>query len=151
MIKPTLKSLDKGKQVQMNCYDFSSTENDRVPKYTLYVIDSDEQPLLNMNNCACIIVPQGREKDSIFSTEMGRFKLCTQADCSRLVLVFLGAGHVFESLDVVKEELNSKILELSPNLCSNYNKIPFMSLGEDIGQKAIINVQANDGIEGFII
>lgn len=43
-----------------------------------------------------------------------------QAKVSRLVIVFLGAGHVFESLDVVKEELNSKILDLSPAGCSNY-------------------------------
>ena len=48
-------------------------------------------------------------------------------------MVFLGAGHVFESLDIVKEELNSKILELSPKDCSNYSQIPIMSLGEDIG------------------
>lgn len=117
----------------MNCFDFSSTENDKVPKYVLHVIDSDDKALIEKNNCACIIVPQGKEKESIFATEIGKFKLCAQAQVSRLILVILGAGHVFESLDIVKNDLNSKILELSPRGCSNYEQIPIMSVGEDIG------------------
>jgi hypothetical protein len=87
----------------------------------------------------------------MFATEMGRLKLCKQAACSRLVMVFLGAGHVFESLMVVREELNSKILDLSPHGCTNYDKIPIMLVGEDMGEKTIINVKAKDGIEGFIL
>lgn len=72
MISPTLKKLDKGKQIHMNCFDFASNENDKVPKYTLHVVDSDDIKLLADNTCACFITPQGKEKDSIFSTEMGR-------------------------------------------------------------------------------
>ena len=58
---------------------------------------------------------------------------------------------MFESLNVVKDELNSKILELSPRGCANYEQIPIMSLGEDIGQKSIIDVKAKDAIQGFIV
>ena len=114
MINPTLKKLDKGKQIHMNCFDFASKENDKVPKYTLHIVDSDDEKLLRQNNCACIIVPQGQEKQFMFATEMGRQKLTSQASVSRLIVVTLGAGHVFESLEVVKDEINSKILELSP-------------------------------------
>lgn len=151
MIAPTLKKLDKGKQVNMNVYDFASSENDKVPKYTLYVVDSDDSDLLAKYTCSCVIVPQGQEKQFMFATEMGRQKLVSQVNTSRLVLVFLGAGHVFESLEIVKEELNTKILELSPSDCTNYNEIPIMSVGADIGQKSIVDIKAADSIEGFIL
>ena len=57
MIAPTLKNLDKGRQIQMNCFDFASEENDKVPKYSLYVIDSDDRSLMEKNSCAAFIVP----------------------------------------------------------------------------------------------
>jgi hypothetical protein len=62
----------------------------------------------------------------------------------------LGAGHKFESMKEVQEELNSKILELAPKFCSNRKEIPIMTAGEDIGEKALIDVTA-EGIEGMIV
>jgi hypothetical protein len=56
----------------MNVFDFRSTENQKVPKYDIHVVDSKEDKLLNSTRVACLIVPQGREKESIFATEMGR-------------------------------------------------------------------------------
>jgi hypothetical protein len=50
----------------------------------------------------------------------------------------------------VKEELNSKILELSPANCANYHAIPVMAAGEDIGQKCLLDLSV-DGIEGMIL
>jgi len=72
MISPTLKTLDKGREIQMNVFDFKSTENQKVPKYAIYVVDSKEEKLVSSTRMACLIVPQGREKESIFATEMGR-------------------------------------------------------------------------------
>jgi len=54
--------------------------------------------------------------------------------------VHLGNGHKFESMKLIQDELNAKILELAPTDCSNYSQIPIMSVGEDIGQKSIIDV-----------
>jgi spermidine synthase len=141
MIAPTLRRLDKGRQIQMNCYDFSSTDNDRVPKYNLHVVDSEDPALLELNTCACLIVPQGKERESVFATEMGRQKLCTQAQASRLIVVLLGHGHIFASMDSVKDDLNAKILELSP-AGADVRKIPFLSVGEELGEKALIDLKA---------
>ena len=65
-------------------------------------------------------------------------------------MIFLGHGHIFESLAEVKDELNAKILELSPVNCKNYHDIPVMSAGEDIGQKSLIDL-TDDGIKGMIV
>jgi hypothetical protein len=63
------------------------------------------------------------------------------------VVIFLGHGHKFDSLKEVQDELNAKILDLAPGGCSNYNEIPIMTAGEDIGSKTIID----HGIDGFIV
>ena len=75
MIAPTLKELDLGRQIQMNCFDF--VNNKKLPKYTLHVVDSQEAKLLEKRISACFITPQGREKESVFATEMGRQQLCS--------------------------------------------------------------------------
>lgn len=125
--------LDQGKQIEMHVYDYSSEVNQKLPKYTLHLVDSNDPKLLSQNTMAAIITPQGREKDSVFSTEKGRQNLCSQANVARCVVIILGAGHTFAGLEDVQKELNAKILELAPNLCSNYENIPIMSAAADIG------------------
>ena len=71
MIAPTLKQLDGGRQIEMHCFDYKS-DNKNVPKYYLHVIDSNDTELLKQRKCAAFITPQGQEKASVFSTEMGR-------------------------------------------------------------------------------
>lgn len=114
-------------------------------------MDSEQDKLLAESICVCLITPQGREKESIFGTEMGRQQLCTQAQASRLLVVHLGNGHKFSSMKEVQDDLNAKILDLAPTDCANFNQIPIMSVGEDIGQKSLIDVKGKTGIEGFII
>lgn len=104
----------------MHCFDYSSS-NQNVPKYTINIVDTRDEGLLKRRNCAAIIIPQGRESESVFSTEMGRQNLCAQAEVSRLVVIFLGHGHKFDSLKEVQDELNAKILDLAPGGCSNIN------------------------------
>lgn len=57
MINPDFKSLHKARQIIMNCYDFASEDNNKVPKYIIHMIDSDDIKLLITLTCACIIVP----------------------------------------------------------------------------------------------
>lgn len=78
---------------------------------------------------------------------MGRQNLCVQVEVSRLIVIFLGHGHKFDSLKEVQEELNGKILDLAPGGCSNISQIPIMTAGEDIGSKSIIDT----GVEGLIV
>mmetsp|Transcript_9314 Transcript_9314/g.15703 ORF Transcript_9314/g.15703 Transcript_9314/m.15703 type:complete len:417 (-) Transcript_9314:351-1601(-) len=150
MIAPTLQVLDPGRQIEMHCFDFKSKENQKVPKYTLQVVDSSDAKLISNSTCAAIIVPQGREQESTFSSEMGRQGLCSQAQCSRIVMIFLGHGHKFDSLKSIQDELNSKILELAPRPCANLKQIPIMTAGDDIGEKSVIDL-SQEGIEGFIL
>lgn len=65
--------------------------------------------------------------------------------------MFLGNGHKFENLKVIQDELNSKFLELAPKNCSNIDKIPIMTAGNDIGQKSLIDLKKIDQIEGIIL
>lgn len=95
-------------------------------------------------------MPQGRETESAFASEMGRQSLCSQAGVSRIVIIFLGHGHKFSSMEEIQQELNSKILELAPKNCANRKQIPVMTAGEDIGQKTLIDLRS-EGIEGMIL
>ena len=67
-----------------------------------------------------------------------------------MIVIFLGHGHTFSSLEDVKNELGPKILELTPALCNNYEEVPVMAAGEDIGEKKLMNLAAL-GIEGMIV
>lgn len=51
---------------------------------------------------------------------------------SRLVVVVLGHGHTVASMDIIKDELNNKFLELAPLDCTS-DPIPIMTAGEDMG------------------
>ena len=121
-----------------------------LPKYTLHCVDTSDESMVSTPTVAAIIVPQGRERDSVYSTELGRQNLCKQAKVARIVLILMGHGHVFENVDVVKNELNSKILELAPDNCQNYKSIPIMTAGPDIGTKSILDMSA-DNINGIIV
>jgi hypothetical protein len=55
-----------------------------------------------------------------------------------MIIVYLNSGHNFETLDKIKDELSGKILELAPEGCTNKDKIPFMTAGEDLGQRLMV-------------
>ena len=70
---------------------------------------------------------------------------------ARIIVVILGHGHTFGTLDDITKELSHKIIELAPAGCKNIDKIPFMTAGGDLGQKSLIDVKKNDGVEGIIV
>lgn len=75
MVAPTLKQLDGERDISMLCFDQKA--NAKLPKYTIYVVDSKDADLRAKRSCAAVIVPQGQETASVFSTEMGRQGLCS--------------------------------------------------------------------------
>jgi hypothetical protein len=99
MCAPNLKDLNAGQKYELYCYDkdISST----IPRYTLTVIDSSYGNVIKKRTCGAFIVPQGREKDTTFSTETGRTNLVNQAGYSRLIIITLNHGHKFESIETV--------------------------------------------------
>jgi len=46
---------------------------------------------------------------------------------TRLIIVILGRGHQYESLDKIKEELNPGVMSLMPADCANADNIPYLS------------------------
>ena len=71
------------------------------PRYSLYLTDRGKRPE-NRIRFAAFITPQGREVEWLFATGEGRRQLADQAACERLVVVHLGRGQQFGSLQVVR-------------------------------------------------
>ena len=63
----------------------------------------------------------------MFSTDEGRKQLSESAGFERLVVVTLHRDHLYDSLDAIKVELSSKVMELAPpklgnkQVCVNYS------------------------------
>ena len=148
MIAPRLKALDSGRNIEMHCYDYSNKGSQNIPRYTLVVTDSEDSKLIMKNTCAAFIVPQGQENATMFCTEDGRQKLISQINTSRVIFVFLGNGHTFDSLKSVQDELSGKFIELAPQFCP---PIAVLSSGTDIGQSEVIDVKNEDKVEGIIL
>lgn len=55
-----------------------------------------------------------RENDWMFSTDEGRKELVQSTDYQRLLVVTLSRGHAYASVDDVKAELSTKVMELAP-------------------------------------
>jgi hypothetical protein len=55
-----------------------------------------------------------RETEYLFATADGQREVIRMTGADRLALVYLHRGQKYESLDVVKEELASSIVQLAP-------------------------------------
>ena len=67
----------------------------------------------------------------MFSTAEGRTQICDSSKCQRLVVVHLQRNQTYESLDHVKAELSSNVMELAPPELPPNTDVPIMSVGED--------------------
>ena len=134
MFLPKMKELNLGQKYELFCYD--KKIDPEVPRYTLTVIDSNDAKILKKRSCGAFITPQGKERDSMIATELGKFTLSQQAGYSRLIIITLNHGHKFDSIETVKSELNTTVIELAPQNCSNYKEIPFLTIGSNIGERS---------------
>jgi ubiquinone/menaquinone biosynthesis C-methylase UbiE len=142
MFAPQMKNLSKAQRFEIQAFDYKVSRV--IPRYSLYIVDSDDDKILEKNTCACFITPQGRERDQMFCTSVGNFVLSKQAGFSRLIIAHLNHGHMFGDLEAVKNQLSPKVLELAPENCSNKKELPFLSIGSDIGKR--IGVYRENGI-----
>lgn len=69
---------------------------------------------------------------------------------SRLVIVILGRGHQYESLDKIKEELNPGIISLKPADCSNASNIPYLSTSKIIHLREVVFENTELIVEDFV-
>lgn len=128
-----MKELMLSQKYELFCYDQKHPSD--MPRYTLNILDSSDPKILKKRTCAAFITPQGKERDTMISTEVGKQSLCAQAGYSRLIIITLNHGHKFDSIETVKTELSPKVVDLAPQNCSNSKEIPFLTIGSDIGQR----------------
>ncbi|XP_052790204.1 eEF1A lysine and N-terminal methyltransferase-like [Mya arenaria] len=127
-------------QLQLALYSNSAA----TPRYTLTMVDSASK---QHGQFAIFIVPQGRETEWMFSTDAGRLQLSSSAGFDRLVVVSLHRNHVYNDLDAIQAELSAKVMELAPPGFKQGKKVPFLSLGNDIGSRHIVK-QGSSNLSG---
>ncbi|ESO09366.1 hypothetical protein HELRODRAFT_186734 [Helobdella robusta] len=114
------------------------------PRYTIYVVDGRGN-----RKFAIFIVPQGRETEWMFSTYEGRKQLHKSCNYERLLIVLLNRFHEYPSLDLVKKELSSKVLQLAP---PNVDKqSPFLTLGESVSVRSKQYEGRSELSGGFVV
>lgn len=128
-----------------------STEQsvDGVPRYTLIVRDAPNEAQFAQKNMCCFVVPLGCEREMDIFDEERQLSLLEQTTMARLVIVILGRGHVYESLDQIKEELNPGIVSLTPADCTNKAEIPYLSSSRIIHLREVVFENNQIIIEDF--
>ncbi|XP_064649297.1 eEF1A lysine and N-terminal methyltransferase-like [Lineus longissimus] len=140
------RSLDAN-DGQINIELFSPASSS--PRYTMNVVDRDVRVSKN-RKFAIFIVPQGREVEWLFSTDQGRVQLAQSAGFKRLIVVALHRDQKYDSLDAIQAELSSKVMELAPPNLGDI-KVPFLSIGDEIGQRSIKHRGTNKMTGDYVI
>ncbi|KAL7638286.1 UNVERIFIED_CONTAM: hypothetical protein RMT77_010850 [Armadillidium vulgare] len=123
------KKLVAGENINLDLYD----PKNRGKRYELFVVDAPKTS--NKLPFAVFIVPHGRESEWLFSNIKGQRQLAESASANRLVVVHLMRGQIYGTMKDVQNELESKVLELAPLKLPNDFKIPFLSAGNDLGER----------------
>ena len=99
-------------------YDANHPEVDPIiPAYTVKLVDSRNPAIIQQRTYACYVVPCGKERGYLYSTEEGNHLLCEQVKVSRLCLVWLNVGHGYKSFEQIRGEIESIVMEKKPKLC----------------------------------
>lgn len=102
-------------------------------RYTLHVVDSDKTS--HSLKFAVFIVPLGREREWLFGSGKGREQLAESAGAARLLVVHLHrCDGPSRTLQEIQDELSPKVMELAPSRLPSNTKIPFLSVGEEVGE-----------------
>jgi len=89
------------------------------PRYSLHVIDADDKDDLDKKTLGCFVVPLGLEREMQIETFEAQLKIRRQTGYARLVIVVLGRGHKYATLQQIQDELSPKVMDLCPSDCSN--------------------------------
>lgn len=124
--------------------------NEKTPRYSLFILD---QKLSSRRggDYAAFICPQGRETEWLFATKQGRRKLLESAQHSRLAIVTMHRNQTYTSLDDVKLELNETVKSFAPKGLKDAAKIPFLSLGSDVGDRKIVHKGSSELSGDFVV
>ena len=109
-----------------------------MPRYNLIVRDAPNEAQFAQKNMCCFVVPLGCEREMDIYNEERQLSLLEQTTMARLVIVILGRGHTYDSLDKIKEELNPGIVSLTPPDCTNKTEIPYLSSSRIIHLREVV-------------
>lgn len=123
--------------------------NEKTPRFSLFILD--QKSSAKGGNYAAFICPQGRETEWLFATKQGRRKLLESAQHSRLVIVTMHRNQSYLSLDDLKLELNETVKSFAPKGLKDAAKIPFLSLGSDVGLRKIVHKGTSDMSGEFVV
>ena len=70
---PKMKDLRMGQKNEIQCFDKNASNT--IPRYTLIILDTPDGKVLKKRTCAAFITPQGKERESMFGTDVGRQNL----------------------------------------------------------------------------
>ncbi|XP_006887490.1 PREDICTED: methyltransferase-like protein 13 isoform X2 [Elephantulus edwardii] len=101
--------------------------------------DEEEKTLQQVDRMLAEVgrVLQGRETEWLFGMEEGRKQLAASAGFRRLVTVALHRGQQYEGMDSIQAELSARVMELAPAGMPVQQKVPFLSVGGDIGIRTV--------------
>ncbi|KFV65606.1 Methyltransferase-like 13 [Dryobates pubescens] len=133
LLRSQLSGTPCGEQVALDLCDRESGR----PRYTLHVVDSPSEKPSRDNHFAIFIIPQGRETEWLFGMEEGRKQLASSAGFRRLVTVALHREQHYEGMAGIQAELSAKVMELAPPGLPAQQQVPFLSVGGDIGVRAV--------------
>jgi len=105
--------------------------------------------LFGAKTVGVFVVPLGVEREMDILNEVEQRALFDVAQFARLIIVILGKNHKYESLDQIKDELNPKILELTPPDCTNRQSIPYMSTNKTLHVRDYVYEDAQMWVQDF--
>ena len=123
--------------------------NEKTPRFSLFILD--QKTSAKAGSYAAFICPQGRETEWLFATKQGRRKLLESAQHSRLAIVTMHRNQTYKSLDAVKLELNETVKSFAPKGLKDSSKIPFLSLGSDVGDRKIVHKGKSELSGDFVV
>lgn len=123
--------------------------NEKTPRYSLFILD--QKSSARTVNYAAFICPQGRETEWLFATKPGRRKLLESAQHARLAIVTMHREQKYTCLDDVKLELNETVKSFAPKGLRDTAKIPFLSLGSDVGSRTTVYKGTSELSGDFVV
>ncbi|XP_072016600.1 eEF1A lysine and N-terminal methyltransferase-like [Amphiura filiformis] len=120
------------------------------PRYTLHVVNSASAKRAHQK-FAIFIVPEGRETEWLFASDAGRSIVASQAGFQRVLITCLHRDNTYENLDAIKKELSQKVMELAPPGLDRKHKVPFLTIGDDLGYREVRYRGKSDFSGAFVV
>ena len=113
---------------------YALADSAALPRYTLTIIDSTDNRSNSADtthyNTAILIIPQLRQYDYNFCNPVGQLQLVKQHNYNRLIFVTLHSTQTYNSIDIIKNELDSIATHLIPHTV-DINRVPYVTIGNE--------------------